>query len=546
MKHGPPSLARLVAWSALLLGLSVGGAACGDRPPVPNPPAREMPDADRSTVEVIPAQGTRANGQDTVDIRVTVRKEDGSALAGQTVSVAASGEGNTLTQASGPTNDEGVAVAKLASSVAGIKTVTVSVDAEGGAVVLSSRPTAEFIAVAVPTQRLVFTAAPTSGTAGQALGAFEVSIQDEQGKTVTGASNTVTVALGAGSPEATLKGTLSVAAVNGVARFSTLVLEKAAAGYVLTASAAGLASVTSAPFEVLSAAASRFVLTPPAGAVTAGTAASLVLTVTDAFGNAATGYAGKVRFTVQGDSSAVLPPDYTFTAADKGSHTFLVTLKTAGTRQVTVKDLANAALSASADVAVVPAAAAQLSFTKQPVSTGAGQAFEVQVALTDAFGNRTSATAPPVTLTLNKGTLAGTQTVSPVDGVASFPGLSIAQAGTGYVLTASASGLSSVPSSSFDITASSVARFVLTAASTTATAGATVRFTLKALDALDNPATAYRGTVNVSSSDTAATLPADHTFTAAEQGTWSFDATLKTAGVQSVTAKDTANAQLVA
>jgi hypothetical protein len=446
MKHGPPSLARLVAWSALLLGLSLGGSAC-DRP-TPPPPTREMPDAERSSVEVNPAQGTRANGQETVEIRVTVRKADGTALAGRTVTVEASGEGNTLQQASGPTDEQGVAIAKLASTVAGTKTVTATVEAEGGPVMLSSRPTAEFILVSV--SRLVFTSAPTSGTAGEPLGAFEVTIQDAQGQTVTNASDTVTVALGSGSAQAPLKGTVSVAAVNGVARFSTLVLEKAGTGYTLGASAAGWASATSPSFDVLPASAASFALTPPSGAVTAGASVSLGLSVLDAFGNTVTGYAGTVRFTSD-DTSAVLPADHTFTPADQGRYTFDVTLKQAGTRHVTVTDTANPALTRSVEFSVVPAAAGNLVFTQQPSNRGAGETFEVRVALTDEFGNRLSVSAPQVMLSLNKGTLVGTPSAAPVDGVASFPGLSITQADTGYVLTASASGLVSASSNSFDI-----------------------------------------------------------------------------------------------
>ncbi|EPX58830.1 hypothetical protein D187_003545 [Cystobacter fuscus DSM 2262] len=349
MKHAPPSLARLVAWSALLLGLSLGGSACRDEPNPPPPPVREMPDAERSSVEVNPARGVRANGQDTVEIRVTVRTADGTPLEGRAVTVEASGEGNTLGQPSGPTDAQGVAVATLASTSAGTKTVTATVDAEGGPVTLASRPTVEFVSLAAP--HLVFTGAPSSGTAGKPLGTFEVTIQDASGQTVTDASDTVTVALGEGSPSAELKGTVSVAAVNGVARFSTLVLEKAAAGYTLVASAAGLASATSSPFEVLPA----------------------------------------------------------------------------------------------------PAAPTKLVFTQQPSNRGAGETFEVRVAVTDASGNRLSVSAPRVTLALNKGTLAGTTSVDPVDGVASFPGLSITEAGTGYVLTASAEGLDSASSDSFDI-----------------------------------------------------------------------------------------------
>ncbi|QRK13346.1 lamin tail domain-containing protein [Archangium violaceum] len=451
MSHGPPTFARLVAWSVLLLGLSVGcGSSCGGDP---TPPVtREMPDADRSSVEVSRAQGVQANGEDSVDIKVTVRKEDGTPLPGRTLKVTVSGTGNTLTQPSGSTNDQGVAIATLRSTVAETKTVTVSVEAEGGPVTLSSRPTIEFVgSVVSPASRLAFSSAPSSGTAGTALGVFSVAIQNADGETVTSASNTVTVALGSGPASATLKGTVTVTAVNGVASFSDLVLEKAGQGYTLVASADGLAGATSPSFDVAPAAAATLSLTAPVGPVVVGSPVSLEVSARDAFGNDAAGYFGTVHFSSD-DASATLPADYTFTAADLGRHTFDVTLNQAGSRVVTVKDTADAALSASVELSVVPGGATQLFFSKQPGDSRVRALFGVQVVLRDAAGNVVPVGEPAVTLSVDKGgTLEGGVSVLPVDGVATFSGLSIAQENSGYVLTASAPGFAPVSSEPFTL-----------------------------------------------------------------------------------------------
>lgn len=449
MSHGPPTLARLVAWSVLLLGLSVGcGSSCGgDTPPVVT---REMPDADRSSVEVSKSQGVRANGKDTVDIQVTVRKDDGTPLAGRSLKVTVSGEGNTLTQPSGPTNDQGVAIATLTSTVAETKTVTVSVDAEGAPVTLSSRPTIEF--VVLPASKLAFTSAPSSGTAGEALGVFSVAIQNADGETMTGASNTVTVEIGSGPASATLKGTVTATAVNGVASFSDLVLEKAAQDYTLVASADGLTGATSQAFDVAPAAVATLALTAPVGPVAVGSPVSLEVSARDAFGNDAAGYTGTVHFSSD-DASAMLPADYTFTPADLGRHTFSITLNRAGSRLVSVKDTVDAALTASAELSVVPGAATKLAFSEQPGNSSVRAPFGVRVVLTDALGNVVPVGAPEVRLSVDKGgTLAGAVSVLPVDGEATFSGLSIAEENAGYVLTASASGLDSVSSNAFTIT----------------------------------------------------------------------------------------------
>lgn len=68
------------------------------------------------------------------------------------------------------------------------------------------------------------------------------------------------------------------------------------------------------------------------------------------------------------------------------------------------------------------------------------------------------------------------------------------------------------------------------------TAGAAKNFTVAAKDAFGNLCSTYTGTVTLSSSDAKAVLPASYTFTAADAGSHSFSATLKTAGTQSITA----------
>jgi len=61
-----------------------------------------------------------------------------------------------------------------------------------------------------------------------------------------------------------------------------------------------------------------------------------------------------------------------------------------------------------------------------------------------------------------------------------------------------------------------------------------------------SPATGYTGTVTFTSTDTVAYLPAQYTFTAADAGGHDFVTTLNTAGMQSVTSTDSADAGLTA
>jgi hypothetical protein len=84
-----------------------------------------------------------------------------------------------------------------------------------------------------------------------------------------------------------------------------------------------------------------------------GTAHSVTVTAVDAYGNTATGYVGTIHFT-SSDSAAILPGNYTFTGADKGSHKFTngLTLKTKGSRWVRATDTVTSSITGSATVTV--------------------------------------------------------------------------------------------------------------------------------------------------------------------------------------------------
>jgi hypothetical protein len=77
-------------------------------------------------------------------------------------------------------------------------------------------------------------------------------------------------------------------------------------------------------------------------------------------------------------------------------------------------------------------------------------------------------------------------------------------------------------------------------------AGDLATATVTAYDANYNLATGYRGTIHFTSSDGAATLPPDHTFTAGDSGTFTFTngVILRTAGAQTITTTDNADATI--
>jgi hypothetical protein len=119
--------------------------------------------------------------------------------------------------------------------------------------------------------------------------------------------------------------------------------------------------------------------------VTAGVAKLFVLVALDAGGNVTTGYTGTVHF-VSSNAQAVLPADYTFTAADRGILNFTVTLKTAGTQSVSVADTARPALTSSLSVSVAPGAVDHFAISG-PTTVTKGVGFKITVTAEDAFGN---------------------------------------------------------------------------------------------------------------------------------------------------------------
>jgi hypothetical protein len=86
--------------------------------------------------------------------------------------------------------------------------------------------------------------------------------------------------------------------------------------------------------------------------------------------------------------------------------------------------------------------------------------------------------------------------------------------------------------------------FSVTGFPSSTTAGVAHTFTVMVLNADGSTNTGYSGTVHFTSSDPQAALPANYTFTAADQGVHTFSVTLKTAGSQSITATDTATGSI--
>src|SRR5207249_8509019 len=119
---------------------------------------------------------------------------------------------------------------------------------------------------------LAFTVEPSNAPAGAPITpAVQVTALDALGNTAQAFTGDVTVALGANPGSATLSGTTTIAAANGVATFTGLSLDKTGTGYTLTTAAPGLTGATSNAVNVTPGAATQLAFSfQPTGA-TAGT-----------------------------------------------------------------------------------------------------------------------------------------------------------------------------------------------------------------------------------------------------------------------------------
>ena len=139
--------------------------------------------------------------------------------------------------------------------------------------------------------QLAFTVQASDVTAGGAITpAPQVAIRDASGNLVTSATNAVTVELASNPGGATLLGTTTVNAVNGVATFNDLSVEEVGSGLRLRATSGSLQSATTASFVVSpgAPAALAFRVEPTDAEVNLAIVPLVEVGIEDEFGNAVT------------------------------------------------------------------------------------------------------------------------------------------------------------------------------------------------------------------------------------------------------------------
>ena len=394
--------------------------------------------------------------------------------------------------------------------------------------------------------------APTSATAGVPFN-ITVTALNASNSTATGYTGTVQFTSSDSKVAGLPANYTFTAADNGVHTFTGLTL-KTAGTQTVTATDTGTSSITGkATVAVSPAAASTLVVTAPTSA-TAGVPISVTVTAKDPYGNTVTGYLGTVHFTSSDSQTGViLPANYTFTAADAGVHTFTngVTLETAGNQTVTATDTSTSSITGKATVTVASAAQVTHLNVSAPTSATAGQSISsVTVTALNASNGTVTGYTGTVHFTSSDSQVAGlpaNYTFTAADnGVHTFTGLGLTLKTAGsQTVTATDTVTSSITGSATVAVSPAAASTLAVTAPASVTTGVSFSVTVTAKDPYGNTATGYTGTVQFTSSDSSAVLPASYTFTAANAGVYTFTGvTLKVVASQTVTATDTVTSSI--
>src|SRR5439155_82955 len=226
----------------------------------------------------------------------------------------------------------------------------------------------------------------------------------------------------------------------------------------------------------------------------------------DALGNLVPSFTGSVGIATGSNPGGATLSGTTPVAAIGGVATFYdLSLNKTGTGYTLTASASGFAPVTSTPFDITPGTATHLASTTQPTNTVAGVMISPAVAVRalGAFGNL--APALPDALAIAPGsnpggaTLSGTMPVAAVGGVASFFDLSLNRTGTGYTLTASASGFAPVISTGFDITPGTATQLAFTVQPTTSVAGLVISPAVQvtALDPAGNPVPSFTGSVSV-------------------------------------------------
>lgn len=344
---------------------------------------------------------------------------------------------------------------------------------------------------------LAFSQQPTNAASGASLTpAVTVKVLDSNGVLLTSSTASVSIAIssGTGTTGATLSGTLTQSAINGVATFNNLSIDKGGTGYTLKATSGTLTSATSNTFNITSGTATKLVYAQQPTTTTAGSAINPAVTVQvqDASGNVVTTDSSTVSIAIS--SGGVLSGGSTLSvAAVNGVATFsnLVPTKS-GSYTLSATD-GSLTAATSSNFTVNPAALDHFLVEKSGGGTigtqTAGTAFSLRITAQDVNNNTVTSFTSTASLT-STGALTGSPVTSGAFTAGVLDPQSVTITNTGSFTTTATASSKTGTSAAFTVNAGVANKLAITSVNggSNPTAGTGFSVVVQAQDANGNPA----------------------------------------------------------
>ncbi len=305
--------------------------------------------ATTSSISISPAvppnNALVANGTNAYTVDIILKDVFGNPIIGTKPTFASNIPGDTLSQPTQSTDSTGKSsgsiTSTIADTVAPFRMLTINSPAGLTGVTIA--------APFVPgnASKLAFITQPVNAPAGiLGMPQVTVAIQDAQGNTVTTGPNstaTVSLSIAANVNGAILTGTASVAAVNGIASFGDLGIDRTGTGYKLLASSGTFSPAYSNNFNITPGVPKKISITGPANTVSGSCSTAITIQLQDQGNNPAnaiqntpvqiTGLGSASLYNTSSCSGTALSSTQTFTA---GTATKTVYLKNPKAEALTI------------------------------------------------------------------------------------------------------------------------------------------------------------------------------------------------------------------
>ncbi len=275
-----------------------------------------------------------------------------------------------------------------------------------------------------PEDHIAFQQSPDDNVLGEPLDpAITVAVFDAEGKTVTSSNSLITLTLTGGDETATLGGTTGVNAIDGIATFSNVTIDKPGEYQLIASSSGGSTPIFSSPFDI---SAGKLVFkTPPKAGDAGDPLKPIVVEIRDGDGNVVTddnetvitldpiGFNGDAP--IEGNVATVVNGVATFDS---------VVLKRPGSYQLQASD-GSSTVATSKKFKV---SGGKLALTLQPTTSDVNAPLDIKVVVKTAKGKLDTDSTSFAQLTLNPvdpastATLGGTFVVPFIGGIATFGG----------------------------------------------------------------------------------------------------------------------------